>query len=71
VPSTERIVRQMVSTVEQPIIMPLSNPTSTCEALAEDLIRWTEGQALVATGSPFPPVTHEGRTSPDRPATTR
>lgn len=59
---TEQIVRQMASQVERPIIMPLSNPTSRCEALPRDLISWTEGRALVAAGSPFDPVTYQGRT---------
>jgi malate dehydrogenase (oxaloacetate-decarboxylating) len=58
---TEQIVKQMASKVERPIIMPLSNPTSKCEALPSDLIRWTEGRALVAAGSPFAPVTYEDR----------
>jgi malate dehydrogenase (oxaloacetate-decarboxylating) len=58
---TEAIVKQMATDTARPIIMPLSNPTSKCEALPADLIRWTDGRALVATGSPFPPVEHDDR----------
>ncbi|KEP71954.1 hypothetical protein HR12_30700 [Microbacterium sp. SUBG005] len=53
---TEEIIREMHKHCERPIVMPLSNPTSRVEATPQDIIAWTEGKALVATGSPFDPV---------------
>ena len=57
---TEAVIKTMYAHCNKPIILPLSNPTSHVEALPEDVIRWTEGNAIVATGSPFPPVEYQG-----------
>ncbi len=58
---TRDIVTAMGQHHQRPIILPLSNPTSMSEAVPEDIIHWTQGRALVATGSPFPPVNYQGK----------
>jgi malate dehydrogenase (oxaloacetate-decarboxylating) len=58
---TEASIREMARHAQIPVIFPLSNPTSKTEAAPEDIIRWSEGRAVVATGSPFPPVQYQGK----------
>lgn len=59
---TESVVKEMAKHFDRPIILPLSNPTDLHEAVPKDLIHWTEGKALIATGSPFDPVSYNGTT---------
>jgi malate dehydrogenase (oxaloacetate-decarboxylating) len=57
---TESIIREMAAHVERPMVFPLSNPTDRIEAAPADVINWTGGRALVATGTPWDPVTYRG-----------
>ncbi len=59
---TEPMLREMAKHAKHPVVFPLSNPTAMTEARPADIVQWTEGRALIATGSPFDPVEYEGRT---------
>lgn len=58
---SHEIVNAMLVNTERPVILPLSNPTDKCEAVPEDIFNWTNGSALIATGSPFPPIISSDR----------
>ena len=58
---TEEVVRSMAANTDMPVILPMSNPTTKCEAIPENILKWTDGKALVATGGPFDPVDVAGR----------
>jgi len=57
---SEAVIRSMATSVAHPVIFPLSNPTSRAEATPQDLMTWTDGKAIVGTGSPFPPILKNG-----------
>jgi malate dehydrogenase (oxaloacetate-decarboxylating) len=61
---TEEAVREMAKYTDRPVIFPLSNPTSRSEAIPQDLMNWTDGRALIGTGSPFEPVSFGGKKTP-------
>jgi malic enzyme len=57
----ERVITGLAAATPRPIVMPLSNPTTSCEAIPADILRWSDGRAIVATGSPFAAVEHDGQ----------
>lgn len=59
---TEDVIRTMAKYVSHPIVFPLSNPTENCEAIPEHILKWTDGKAFIASGSPFEPVTYKDKT---------
>ncbi|PHS69188.1 MAG: NAD-dependent malic enzyme [Methylophaga sp.] len=61
---TESIIKTMQNSCDRPIIFPLSNPSSKIEATPEQLVEWTDGRAIIATGSPFDPVQYKGESYP-------
>lgn len=59
---TEQMVKEMLNNCARPLIFPLSNPNTNCEATPSDLIHWSQGRAIIATGSPYPDISYEGQT---------
>src|ERR1035437_1854427 len=59
---TEQVIRAVAAGVERPIILPLSNPNEKIEAMPADIVLWTDGRALIATGIPIDPVNYHGTT---------